>query len=138
MFLLIDLFKELIPSILQTKKKLEIVDGDYVPFVVNKAVGAHYDCVLQVNQMNLYPDLPFESQYEYLINTTRGWKRPFQPWLKNENDESLATIMEYYGISREKAKDLSGVLTNEQILQLKERMQTGGITPKNGRKNSTK
>jgi len=47
-----DLFKDIIPSILQTKKCVindEIDQKDYVPFVVNRALSYHMDCILYAN-----------------------------------------------------------------------------------------
>ena len=46
-----DLFKEIIPSILQTKENVFGEDySDYVPYVVNKALSYHVDCVLYANE----------------------------------------------------------------------------------------
>jgi len=72
-----DLFKEIIPSILQTKKNVVENEKDYVPFVVNKALSFHYDCVLFVNEMNRVPNTDRILQYHYYLNTIRGYKRPF-------------------------------------------------------------
>ena len=55
---LADLFKDVIPSILQTKKDVIETDKDYTAFIVNRALSFHYDCVLQANEMNRYPNLP--------------------------------------------------------------------------------
>ena len=54
-----DLFKEVVPSILQTKKNVfsdEHEYKDYKAFMVNRALSFHMDCVLYANEMNLYPD----------------------------------------------------------------------------------
>ena len=80
-----DLFKEIIPSILQTKKSVindDIDLKDYTHFVVNRALSYHIDCVLYANEMNLYPELEKDLQYQYLLNTIRPMKRKFQPWQK--------------------------------------------------------
>ena len=55
-----DLFIEIIPSILQTKKSVvndDIDAKDYVPFMVNRSLSYHMDCILYANEMNLYPRL---------------------------------------------------------------------------------
>ena len=52
-----DLFKDIIPSVLQTKKDVLEDEKDYNAFVVNKALSFHFDCVLQVNSMNMLPAL---------------------------------------------------------------------------------
>ena len=84
-----DLFKEIIPSILQNKKNVLENEKDYHGFVVNRALSFHYDCVLQANEMNQYPGLPATLQYQYLLNTIRGYKRPFRKWEKRETIDDL-------------------------------------------------
>ena len=66
-----DLFKDIIPSILQTKKNVLEDEKDYSAFVINKALSFHYDCVLQANEMNKFPSLPGTLQYHYLLNSIR-------------------------------------------------------------------
>lgn len=124
-----DLFKEIIPDILQKKTGVitEENEKDYVPFVVNRALSFHRDCVFYANQMNMYPSTPGILQFQYLLNTVRAWKRPFQPWQKLPSDEDLETVMEYYGYSAEKAKDALKLLSNEQIDVLHERLYKGGL-----------
>jgi hypothetical protein len=81
-----DLFKEIIPSILQTKKDVLNNESDYVPFVVNKALSFHQDCILYANQINMFPSIPKSVQYQYYINTIRPYKRHFKKWLKKEKN----------------------------------------------------
>ena len=123
-----DLFKETIPSILQTKKHVITAEneGDYVPFVVNKAISFHQDCIFEVNVMNLMPNTDKLLQYHYLINRLRGYKRPFQKWLKRESIDDLACIKEYYGYSNEKAKDALRILNDEQLAEIRKRTDKGG------------
>ena len=61
-----DLFKDIIPSILQTKKNVLENPKDYNAFVVNRALSFHYDAALQANEMNKLPGLPADMQYHYL------------------------------------------------------------------------
>lgn len=67
-----DLFKDIIPAILQTKKEVLVDEKDYVPFIVNRALSYHYDCVMFANEMNKYPSLGKKPQFDFLINTVRG------------------------------------------------------------------
>ena len=63
-----DLFKDIIPSILQTKKNVlqdELDVKDYTPFVVNRALSYHMDCILYANEMNLYPEMDKDLQYQF-------------------------------------------------------------------------
>jgi len=130
-----DLFKDVIPSILQTKKPVITTENekDYVPFVVNKALSFHYDCVLFANEMNKVPSTDGLLQYHFLLNRIRGYKRPFQKWQKRETIEELDTIKEYYNCSTEKAKEVLTVLNDGQINEIRKRLQKGGLNVKSKR-----
>jgi hypothetical protein len=135
-----DLFKEIIPSILQTKQPVitEENEKDYVPFVVNKALSFHRDCVLYANEMNKLPNTNKLLQYQYLLNTIRGYKRPFQKWYKKESIDDLDLIKEYYQYSTEKAKDALLVLSDDQIGEIRKRTNKGGLNDKFGKANRGK
>jgi hypothetical protein len=121
-----DVFKELIPSILQTKKNV-LGDDKYPAFVVNRAISFHYDCVFQANEMNKYPNLPGSMQYQYLLNSIRGYKRPFRKWEKRETIDDLDAIKEYYNYSNEKAKEALVLLNATQIDEIKKAINKGGV-----------
>jgi hypothetical protein len=125
-----DLFKEIIPSILQTKKSPfqdELDYKDYTPFVVNRALSYHMDCVLYANEMNLHPELEKDLQYQYLLNTIRPMKRKFQPWQKSEVDKNIDCVKTYFGYSNQKAKEALRILNDEQIAEIKRRTDKGGV-----------
>jgi hypothetical protein len=127
-----DLFKEVIPSILQTKKSVisEENEKDYVPFIVNKALSFHYDCVLHANEMNKLSNLDPLLQYCYMLNNIRGYKRPFQKWQKRETIENLEAVKEYYKYSSDKAKDALLVLTDDHLREIKMKLDRGGLNGK--------
>jgi hypothetical protein len=125
-----DLFKEIIPSILQTKKSVihdDMDAKDYTPFVVNRALSYHMDCVLYANEMNLYPEVDKDLQYQYLLNTVRSMKRKFQPWQKSETDKNIEYVKTYFGYSNQKAKEALRILTDEQIADIKRNTDKGGV-----------
>ena len=125
-----DLFKDIIPSILQTKKSVindEIDLKDYTPFVVNRALSYHIDCILYANEMNLRTGMDKDMQYQYLLNTIRPMKRKFQPWQKSEANKNLQYVKEYFGYSDSKAKDALRLLTDEQIADIRIRIHKGGV-----------
>ncbi len=130
-----DLFKDIIPSILQTKKNVVENEKDYVPFVVNKTLSFHYDCVLIANEMNKVPNTDGILQYHYLLNKVRGYRRPFQKWHKRETIENLDAVKEYFNYSNEKAKDALMVLSDEQIVEIKRNLNKGGLNDKHKRTN---
>ena len=121
-----DVFRELIPSILQTKKNVLENEKDYPAFVVNKAISFHYDCVFQANEMNKNPGLPVTMQYQYLLNTVRGYKRPFRKWEKRETIDDLEAVKEYYNYSYEKAKEALVLLDAAQLEKIRKAIHKGG------------
>ena len=130
-----DIFKDIIPSILQTKKAVITEDNkrDYVPFVVNKALSFHYDCIMHVNQMNMHPNLDNDLQYQYYLNSIRSYKRPFQKWIKRDTIANIELIKQYYKCSTEKAKEALSILTTDQIDIIKNKLDKGGIDVKHKR-----
>ena len=128
-----DLFKDIIPSILQTKKNVVENEKDYVPFVVNKALSFHYDCVLFANEMNRVPNTDGILQYHFYLNTIRGYKRTFQKWQKREKIEDLEAIKEYYKYSNDKAKEALLVLSDAQMDDIRRKLNKGGLNDKSKR-----
>jgi len=125
-----NLFKEIIPSILQTKKCVindDIDAKDYTPFVVNRALSYHIDCVLYANEMNINNMLDKDMQYQYLLNTIRPMKRKFQAWQKVEVDKDIDCVKTYFGYSNQKAKEALLILSKEQLEHIKEKTDTGGM-----------
>ncbi len=122
-----DLFKEIVPSILQTKKYVLEDEKDYLPFIVNKSLSYHIDCILYANQMNMSHNLPKVLQYQYFLNTVRPMKRKFQSWQKQVVIKDLDCVKEYFGYSNEKAKEALRIITDEQIDLIKEQLEKGGV-----------
>ena len=125
-----DLFKEIVPSIFQTKKSVFQDDydyKDYKPFVVNRALSYHMDCVGYVNEMNVHSGLDSDMQYQYLLNTIRPMKRKFQPWQKSEVDRDIESVKLYFGFSNAKAKEALRILNDDQIAEIKAKTNKGGV-----------
>jgi transcription initiation factor IIE alpha subunit len=117
-------------QILQGKKQLivdESTEDEYVPFMVNRALSYHKDCVLYANEMNRRHQLDKKLQNDYLLNTIRAKKRPFNKWIKPEKSEDIACIKSFYGFSDAKARDALRLLTDKQIQELKEKADKGGL-----------
>jgi hypothetical protein len=128
-----DLFKEIIPSILKTKKDYLVEEHDekaYAKdaFLVNRALSYHMDCVLYANQINMNPQLDAKLQYQYYINTIRSMTRKFEPWQKVDKNSDLNAVKEYFGFNNEKAKQALRILNNDQITSIKEKTNKGGVT----------
>lgn len=126
-----DLFKEIIPSILQTKESVikdSLDEKSYNPYMVNRTLSYHVDCVFYANEMNMNYLLDGKMQYDFYLHSIRKMKRKFQKWHKNVDSDDLKLVKEHFGYSDEKAKDALRILSEEQLEQIRTRMDKGGIT----------
>ena len=98
---------------------------EYPPFIVNKCLSGHLDCVLLANEMNKYHFLDKDMQYNFYLNILRKKKR-FSPWLRKEKVSDIEYVKQYYGYSNEKASQILKILSDEQIDFIKQRLDTGG------------
>jgi hypothetical protein len=127
-----DLFKEVLPSLLQHKKEVFRDDAEKDLFynrnsyIINKALSMHFDCVLPANEMNKHFSLDGKLKHDFYLNILRGYRRPFN-YAKAKKLEDLSIIKEYYGIGNEPAKLYQSLLTPEQIEQLKDDLNKGGV-----------
>lgn len=121
--------KDWLNSINFSKKNLMEEDPslkkEYAPYIINRCLSGHLDCVLFVNELNKYSNLDKDMQYSFLLNTLRKKKR-FSPWLRKDNVKDLECVKQYYGYSNEKASQALKILRNDQINWIKQRLDTGG------------
>lgn len=117
-------------AILQNKKQLivdEITEKDYTSFLVNRSLSYHKDCIMYANEMNRRHFIDKKLQNDFLLNTVRSQKRPFAKWAKVEKNDDLECIKLIYNFSDSKARDARRLLSKEQIQELKEKTDTGGL-----------
>ena len=121
---------DFVNQILQGKKQLivdDLTEKEYVPFLTNRSLSYHKDCIMYANEMNRRHFLDNKCQNDFLLNTIRSKKRPFAKWVKSEKGEDIECIKIMYGLSDTKAREALRLLSNEQIQQLKEQTDTGGL-----------
>ena len=121
---------DFINAIMQSKKNLivdEETEKEYVPFIINRGLSYHRDCVLYANEMNRHHFIDKKLQHDFLINSIRSKKRPFVKWAKPEKSDDLECIKTVYEFSESKAREAARILSKEQIQQLKEKTHTGGL-----------
>lgn len=94
-------------------------------FIVNKGLSYGPDTVIYANEMNARSHLDYQLQFDFLINTIRPRKR-YNKWLKAETVEVLDVVQEYYGYSINKARQVLPLLTPEQLMYIKKRLNKGG------------
>jgi hypothetical protein len=115
-------------AILQNKKQLivdEITEKDYTPFLVNRSLSYHKDCIMYANEMNQRHYASVKWQFHFLLNSIPRKKR-FSKWFKREEEKNLRLVMDCYGYSSEKAKQVLGILTPEQLKTIEEKQYIGG------------
>ena len=98
---------------------------DYPPYIINRCLSGHLDCIMFANEMNKYPNLDKDMQYSFYLNTLRKKKR-FSPWLRKDKVTDLQCVKEYYGYSNEKASQALKILSKQQIDYIKQRLESGG------------
>ena len=122
--------KDWLNSINFTKQNLLEEDPDvikdYPPYIINRCLSGHLDSVMFANEMNKFPNLDKDLQYNFFLNTLRKKKR-FSPWLRKDKVTDLEIIKQYYGYSNEKALNALKILTPDQINFIKQRLDIGGI-----------
>ena len=121
--------KDWLNSINQTKKNLidedPSMEKEYSPYIINRCLSGHLDCVLLVNEMNKYHFIDKDLQYSFYLNTVRKRKR-FSPWLRKDKINDLDYVKKYYGYSNQKALQVLKILSHEQINFIKQRLEIGG------------
>lgn len=120
---------DFINAINLTKKNLfedPQASKDYKPFLVNRGLSYFPDTVLYANEMNRNAGIPEDWQFIFLLNTIPKKKR-FSKWHKKDADsESLTLVKEYFGYSSEKALEALSILSDEQLVMIKEKLYKGG------------
>ncbi len=121
--------KDYLNSINLTKENL--MEGDeeavksYTPFIVNRCMSGHIDCLLYANEMNMSSHIPKDMQYHFYINSIRKKKR-FSPWIKKDKVKDIESVKSYYGYNDEKALQALRILSNDQINHIKTKIDIGG------------
>jgi hypothetical protein len=113
-----------------TKKDLLAEDPlnkkDYAPFIVNRGLSYFPDTVLYANEMNRNSQIPIEWQFSFFLNSISKKKR-FSKWAKKDAEtENFRLVKEYFGYSDTKAQEALNILTDDQLIMIKEKLYKGG------------
>lgn len=115
-------------SINDTKQDIMIDDTSekiYNSFTINRTLSYFKDTAVLANIMNQYHHIDNKLQYHFLLNIIRKKKR-FSKWMKPDVENDVEVVKEYYGYSNEKAKQVMGLLTSDQINVLRKKVYKGG------------
>jgi hypothetical protein len=119
---------EFVNAINSTKQDLlsdPALERHYSPYMVNKALSYFPDTMLYANEMNRNSHIDSKLQFHFFLNSIRPAKR-FAKWVKKQNDNDLTAVMEYYGYSPEKAKSALSILSSDQMITIKQKLEKGG------------
>lgn len=127
-----DLF-EYVNSITHNKKDLmrgtendELAQKEYLPFMTNRALSYHQDCVMHANEMNIRWHIDNLLQYDYYINSIRPKKR-YSKWAKKtKNSSDLENVMTYFSFGRAKALVALKTLSSDQLKEIGKKLEKGG------------
>ena len=107
-------------------EKEPLCEKEYIPFVVNKCLSYFPDTIFYANQINIRSGLDKKMQYDYLRLSVSKRKR-FSKWFKEEKNDNIKLIQEYYGYSYRRAKEVLECLTDDNIKTIKDSLKTGGV-----------
>lgn len=114
---------------IQTEKNYVLSDEtekDYNQFVINRGLSFGADTIIYGNEMNSRPHLTAKMQYDFLFYGIPKRKR-YNKWIKADKIDNIDIITEYYECSDVRAKEILGLLTEEQVEQIRKRLFKGGV-----------
>lgn len=117
--------KDWLNSINYNKEDLSGEIKSYPPYIVNRCLSGHIDCIMFANEMNMNHQLDKDMQYQFYLNSLRKRKR-FSPWIKKDKVQDLDIVKQYYGYSNEKASQALRILSKQQLEFIKQRLDIGG------------
>jgi hypothetical protein len=117
--------KDWLNSINFNKENLSENIISYPPYIVNRCLSGHIDCIFFANEMNIHHHISKDMQYSFYLNSLRKKKR-FSPWIRKDKVKDLECVKQYYGYSNEKASQALKILTQEQLDFIKQRLDIGG------------
>lgn len=89
-------------------------EGEYNSFLTNRFFSFFPDSIFYANEMNMSQGLDRKLQHDFYLYSLRKNKR-YAKWPKKDNQEVIQAIQTYYGYSIAKAKEVLGILNNEQV-----------------------
>ena len=125
--------KDWLNSINFTKDNLieqdETLKKDYPPYIINKCLSGHIDCILYANEINQYAHLDNKLQFEYYLNGIPKKKR-FSKWSKKVEDKDIEAITQYYQCNYTRAAEILLIINKKELDLLINKLQKGGVIKK--------
>lgn len=108
-------------------KSVEDFEKIYVSYLINKSFSYFMDTLMLSNEMNRYPFLDKNLQYDFYFRLVKPRKR-FSKWIKKDeqNVEIINSIREYYNCNETCAKEYFKILKPEQLKHIQKCLNKGG------------
>lgn len=108
-------------NILNGELPMKVTSG-FVPFIVNRSVALHRDCLASCQILNeLKPSL--EESYTFLFYQIPKKRRPFEKWISNKKPEEQSgdekLLADFYQCSLEKARQYMDLVTSAFMDELR-------------------
>ena len=103
----------------------KLAEKSYSPYHTNRTLSYHNDTVFYANEMNRRHHLDNLLQFDFLLNIVRAKSR-YAKWAKKENDGDVLIVKEFFGYNETKARQALAILTNEQLSEIRIKLQKGG------------
>lgn len=98
----------------------------YNAFMINRGLSYFTDTILYAAEMNLYPGLPKDAQYDFYMTAIPKRKR-FTKWAKSKKkNEDIELIQKFFGFSLGKATVAYKILSETQLEEIRSSFNTGG------------
>lgn len=99
---------------------------EYNPFMANRGLSYFPDTVLYAAELNMYPSLPKDAQYDFYMTAIPKRKR-FTKWAKSKKkNEDIELVQKYFGFSLGKATVALKILSEAQLGEIRSSFDVGG------------
>lgn len=104
------------------------VEREYNAFMVNRGLSYFNDTILYANAMNGFPSLDNKIQFDFYLHAIPKRKR-FSKWAKKDQQtDRLKLVMLHYKYNEERALEVLGLLSDDTIKTIEDKMNKGGRT----------
>lgn len=94
----------------------------YPPFPITRSLSYHIDVLLLVNELNRrglsQHGIDNLRHYEFLLNVIPKGRR-FAKWSKPEKYDDIQAVMDFLGLTFDKARDIIDLLSTEELTRIK-------------------
>lgn len=113
-------------DIIRNSDQSEFMEAQYNPWITNKTLSYFEDSILYANEMNRYSFLSNQMQFDYLLNSINKRKR-FRKQFKKVVTDEIKAVAQYFGYSFRRAELTIKYLTSDQIKDIKQKTNPGGV-----------